>query len=118
MRTVKTLLLVLIATSFFVQLNTRLDAQQSSSIDLSELKWRLVGPFRGGRAITAVGVKDKAGLYYFGSVAGGVWRSSDAGMSWEPIADALPIASIGAVAVAASDTNVIYVGTGEADMRD
>src|SRR5271155_1015702 len=118
MRTVKTLLLVLIATSFFVQLNTRLDAQQSSSIDLSELKWRLVGPFRGGRSITAVGVKDKAGLYYFGSVAGGVWGSSDAGMSWEPIADALPISSIGAVAVAPSDTNVIYVGTGEADMRD
>src|SRR5882724_2158265 len=109
MRRIITLLLLLTSSLF---------AQQSSSVDLSELKWRLIGPFRGGRSITAEGVAGKPGLFYFGAVGGGVWRTTDAGMSWEPIADSLPIASIGAVAVAPSDPNVIYVGTGEADMRD
>jgi len=109
MRRIITLLLLLTSS---------LIAQQSGSVDLSELKWRLIGPFRGGRSLTAEGVAGKAGLYYFGAVGGGVWRTTDAGMSWEPIADSLPIASIGAVAVAPSDPNVIYVGTGEADMRD
>lgn len=77
----------------------------------------MVGPFRGGRSITAVGVPGNPNLFYFGSVGGGVWKSTDAGTSWHPIFDGQPIASIGAVAVAPSDPNVIYVGSGEADMR-
>ncbi|MBA3913860.1 MAG: hypothetical protein H0X25_08415, partial [Acidobacteriales bacterium] len=84
---------------------------------LQGLKWRLVGPFRGGRALTAVGVTGNPNLFYFGSVGGGVWKSDDAGNTWEPIFDSQPIASIGALAVAPSDPNVIYVGSGEADMR-
>jgi photosystem II stability/assembly factor-like uncharacterized protein len=81
------------------------------------LRWRLVGPFRGGRTITATGVPGAPERFYFGAVGGGVWRSDNAGRTWEPIFDAQSIASIGAIAVAPSDPNVVYVGTGEADMR-
>jgi photosystem II stability/assembly factor-like uncharacterized protein len=92
----------------------------AQSVDPSmyqDLRWRMVGPFRGGRALSAVGVPGNSHLFYFGSVGGGVWRSTDAGTSWQPIFDGQPIASIGAIAVAPSDPNVIYVGSGEADMR-
>ena len=81
------------------------------------MRWRLVGPFRGGRTLTATGVPGQPNLFYFGAVGGGVWRSENAGRTWEPIFDSQPIASIGAIAVAPSDPNVIYVGSGEADMR-
>src|SRR6516165_3070445 len=92
----------------------------AQSIDFDHwtgMKWRLVGPFRGGRAVTATGVPGTPDRFYFGAVGGGVWRSDNAGRTWEPIFDAEPIASIGAIAVAPSDPNVIYVGSGEADMR-
>lgn len=82
------------------------------------LHWRLVGPFRGGRAITATGIPGNATTFYFGSVGGGVWKTTDAGRVWKPIFDGQPVASIGAIAVAPSDPSVIYVGSGEADMRD
>jgi len=78
----------------------------------------MIGPFRGGRAITATGVPGQPSVFYFGAVGGGVWKTIDAGRTWTPIFDAEPIASIGAIAVAPSDPNVIYVGSGEADMRD
>ena len=68
--------------------------------------------------MTAVGVPGDAKLFYFGSVGGGVWKSNDAGLTWNPIFDGQSIASIGAIAVAPSDPNTIYVGTGEADMRE
>src|SRR5512143_1631486 len=83
----------------------------------SGMRWRLVGPFRGGRTLTATGVPGQPNLFYFGAVGGGVWKSENAGRTWEPIFDSQPIASIGAIAVAPSDPNVIYVGSGEADMR-
>jgi photosystem II stability/assembly factor-like uncharacterized protein len=91
---------------------------QVPSSFFSELKWRLIGPFRGGRALTAVGIPGKPAVYYFGAVGGGVWKSTDAGYSWDPIFDSQPIASIGAIAIAPSDPNIIYVGSGEADMRE
>jgi photosystem II stability/assembly factor-like uncharacterized protein len=81
------------------------------------MRWRLAGPFRGGRAVTATGVPGAPDRFYFGSVGGGVWRSDNAGRTWVPIFDDQSIASIGAVTVAPSDPNVIYVGSGEADMR-
>jgi photosystem II stability/assembly factor-like uncharacterized protein len=84
---------------------------------LSGLKWRLIGPFRGGRALAVTGVRDQPYVFYFGAVGGGIWKTTDGGEVWNPIFDGQPIASIGALAVAPSDSNVIYAGTGEADMR-
>ncbi|HUJ31647.1 MAG TPA: hypothetical protein VLY23_10235 [Candidatus Acidoferrum sp.] len=84
---------------------------------LKGMKWRLVGPFRGGRALAVAGIAGDANTYYFGSVAGGVWKTTDGGISWTPIFDKEPVSSIGAIAVAPSDPNVVYVGTGEACIR-
>jgi len=81
------------------------------------MKWRLVGPFRGGRALTGVGVPSQPNVYYFGAVSGGVWKSTDGGNTWDPIFDKERISSIGSIAVADSDPNVLYVGTGEACTR-
>jgi photosystem II stability/assembly factor-like uncharacterized protein len=81
------------------------------------LHYRLIGPFRGGRAIAVTGVPGEPNHFYFGAVDGGVWESMDAGRTWRPIFDKEPVASIGAIAVAPSDPRVLYVGTGEADMR-
>src|SRR5690242_17495980 len=81
------------------------------------LHWRLIGPFRGGRVLTVAGIPGDSRHFYFGAVDGGVWKTSDAGRTWQPIFDSQPDASIGALALAPSDPNTIYVGTGEADMR-
>jgi photosystem II stability/assembly factor-like uncharacterized protein len=81
------------------------------------LHYRLIGPFRGGRAIAVTGVPGHPDRFYFGAVDGGVWETHDAGRTWTPIFDRENVASIGAIAVAPSDTNTIYVGSGEADMR-
>src|SRR5215831_16664476 len=81
------------------------------------LQWRLVGPFRGGRALAVEGVRGEPDTYYFGAVAGGVWKTNDSGANWTPLFDKEAISSIGVIAVAPSDHNVIYVGTGEAAIR-
>jgi hypothetical protein len=81
------------------------------------LKWRSIGPYRGGRVLAVTGVPGDPNTFYFGGVAGGVWRTTNAGLSWTPLFDKQSIASIGAIAVADSNPNVIYVGTGEACIR-
>ncbi|HEX4628666.1 MAG TPA: glycosyl hydrolase, partial [Gemmatimonadales bacterium] len=81
------------------------------------LRWRLIGPHRGGRVLAVAGVPGDPATFYFGAVGGGVWRSQNAGVTWEPLFDSQPVASIGALAVAPSDASVIYVGTGEAAIR-
>src|SRR5213595_1834496 len=83
----------------------------------SGMRWRQIGPFRGGRALTIEGVPGEPDTYYFGAVAGGVWKTTDGGANWTPLFDKAPISSIGAIAVAPSDHNVVYVGTGEAAIR-
>ena len=84
---------------------------------LDGMKWRQVGPFRGGRVETVSGIPGDASTWFFGAVAGGVWKSTDAGASWHPIFDGQHISAIGALAVADSDHNVLYVGSGEACPR-
>ncbi|MGH8132263.1 MAG: VPS10 domain-containing protein [Steroidobacteraceae bacterium] len=83
----------------------------------SGMKWRQIGPFRGGRVLAVSGVPGDPATWYFGAAAGGVWKSTNAGNTWQPIFDGQKIASIGAIAVADSDHNILYVGTGEACPR-
>ena len=85
--------------------------------EISGLKYRLIGPFWGGRATRAAGVPGDPLTYYVATASGGVWKSSDGGFSWRPIFDDQPISSIGSIAVSPSDPNVIYVGSGEANIR-
>src|ERR1700682_5340640 len=81
------------------------------------MKWRLIGPFRGGRVITVEGVLSQPNTYYFGAVAGGVWKTSDGGNTWDPLFEKQSVSSIGALAVSDSDPNVMYAGSGEACIR-
>jgi photosystem II stability/assembly factor-like uncharacterized protein len=95
----------------------RSSAQQIDPKIYNGMKYRLIGPFRGGRVLTVAGVPSQPYTYYFGSVGGGVWKTTDGGNSWDPLFDKEPVSSIGALAVADSDPNVIYVGSGEACIR-
>ena len=83
----------------------------------SQLRWRPIGPLRGGRGRAVAGVPSEPNIFYIGNDDGGVWKSTDYGNSWQPIFDDEPTSSIGAIAVSVSDPNVIYVGTGEGNIR-
>lgn len=91
--------------------------QTYSASSFAGMKYRLIGPFRGGRVLAVTGIPGNPKVYYFGAVAGGVWKTTDGGVTWHPIFDKEPISSIGAIAVAPSDPNTIYVGTGESCIR-
>jgi photosystem II stability/assembly factor-like uncharacterized protein len=84
----------------------------------SALRWRMIGPFRAGRVNAVSGVPGQPATFYFGSVGGGLWKSGNSGRTWTPIFDSQPTASIGAIGVSSSNPDVVYVGTGEPDMRD
>ncbi|MCA1583980.1 MAG: glycosyl hydrolase [Acidobacteria bacterium] len=82
------------------------------------LRWRSIGPYRGGRVTTVAGVPGQPLVYYMGATGGGVWKTEDGGLSWNPMTDDfVKTGSVGAIAVAPSDPNVIYLGMGEADVR-
>jgi photosystem II stability/assembly factor-like uncharacterized protein len=83
----------------------------------SQLRWRLIGPFRGGRTVAAVGVPGQPDVFYMGVNNGGVWKTDDAGRTWRPLFDGQPTQSIGALAVAPSEPRVIYAGSGEGLQR-
>ncbi|RMH22435.1 MAG: glycosyl hydrolase [Acidobacteria bacterium] len=84
---------------------------------LGSLKWRSIGPYRGGRSAAVTGVVGQPNVYYFGGTGGGVWKTTDAGNSWQPISDGFFGGSIGAIEVNQLDPNVIYVGGGEVTVR-
>src|SRR5215203_1024074 len=109
---------VIIAVFPVLQGVSNIDGQQPDPTLYSGLRWRMIGPFRGGRINAVSGVVGQPDTFFFGSVGGGVLKSLNAGRTWAPIFDTTNVASIGAIGVAPSDANVIYVGTGEADMRD
>src|SRR5713226_9598500 len=111
-RSSRFLLLVLVA--FFSTLDSNLAmAQQFPESTYQELRWRMIGPTRGGRTRAACGVPSQPNVFYMGAVNGGVWKSDDFGRTWNPIFDGQPTQSIGAIAVAPSDPNIIYVASGE-----
>jgi photosystem II stability/assembly factor-like uncharacterized protein len=104
--------------TLFLLLATAPALAQSVPAELTNgLKWRLIGPFRGGRVVAVAGVPGDSTTFYFGAVNGGIWKTTDAGTVWTPIFDSQPVASIGALALAPSDTKTIYAGTGESDIR-
>ena len=85
---------------------------------LSALSWRCIGPPRGGRATACAGVASDPMTYYRGATGGGVWKTANAGLTWEPVSDGFfKTGSVGAIEVAKSDPNVVYVGMGEACVR-
>src|SRR5580765_356823 len=101
----------------FVLISSLGFSQQPDPSLYGGLRWRMIGPHRGGRTVAVSGVEGQPNVYYFGGVAGGVFKTGNGGITWEPIFDSQPISSIGALAVAPSNPNIIYVGTGEADFR-
>jgi photosystem II stability/assembly factor-like uncharacterized protein len=116
MRRLFALCIVLIFTAPALNASASSSERVPSSY-FTALHWRLIGPFRGGRALAVTGVPGEPNHFYFGAVDGGVWESLDAGRTWNPIFDDQEIGSIGAIAVAPSNPHTIYVGSGEADMR-
>ncbi|RAJ17982.1 VPS10 domain-containing protein [Olleya aquimaris] len=112
MKTLKSLFFL-----FLILISTLSNAQTVNVSDYSGLEYRLLGPFRGGRSAAVTGVPNQPNLYYFGSTGGGIWKTLDGGRSWDNISDGFFGGSIGAIAVAKSDPNVIYVGGGEKTVR-
>ncbi|MCU0237951.1 MAG: hypothetical protein MUC29_00785, partial [Pyrinomonadaceae bacterium] len=111
----KKLIFLLILCLFTLNLS----AQNNANVEdynkvFKPLKWRSIGPFRGGRSVSSVGVIGNPNVYYMGTTGGGVWKTEDAGISWRNISDGfMKTGSVGAIAVAESDPNVVYVGMGE-----
>jgi photosystem II stability/assembly factor-like uncharacterized protein len=93
------------------------DAQQYDQKFYSEMGWRCIGPFRGGRTVAITGVPHQPNIFYMAAVNGGVWKTTDSGNTWNPIFDDQPTGSVGAIAIAPSDSNLLYVGSGEGLQR-
>ncbi len=110
------MLVAILATLFYIPTGQAQKVSYDESL-YSSIEWRPIGPFRGGRSAAVTGVPGKPNLYYMGATGGGVWKTEDGGQTWENISDGYFGGSIGAVAVAESDPNVIYVGGGEVTVR-
>ncbi|MGD0632235.1 MAG: glycoside hydrolase, partial [Terracidiphilus sp.] len=90
-----------------------LRTQVTTAVPLPDMHWRMIGPFRGGRTRAATGVPSQPNVFYVGQGDGGVWKSDDFGRTWNPIFDEQPSQSVGAIAVADSNPNIVYVASGE-----
>jgi photosystem II stability/assembly factor-like uncharacterized protein len=110
---IRRLMTLVLLFGLLFSVTTFSEAQQYSESTYQELHWRMIGPFRGGRTRAVAGVPNQPNVFYIGMVDGGVWKSDDYGRTWNPIFDSQPTQSIGAIAVAPSDPNVIYVACGE-----
>src|SRR5262245_45904969 len=98
-------------------LSITIHAQVPASDFSQALKWRMIGPFRAGRTVGATGVPGQPNVFYIGVNNGGVWKTNDFGHTWKPIFDDQPTGSIGALAIAPSNPNIVYVGSGEGLQR-
>jgi photosystem II stability/assembly factor-like uncharacterized protein len=113
MRFFRTFFRTLLAPLAIVFFSFALSAQPYDPALYQELRWRMIGPFRGGRTVAISGVPGQPNVFYMAPNNGGVWKTTDFGRTWSPIFDAQPTGSIGAIAVAPSHPNTIYVGSGE-----
>lgn len=111
------LLLCISQISFAQKRKQKSTTEQYPEALYSSMQYRLIGPFRGGRSAAVTGVPNKPNLFYFGATGGGVWKTEDGGRSWGNISDGFFGGSIGAIEVAQSDPNIIYVGGGEKTLR-
>ncbi|HLG95434.1 MAG TPA: YCF48-related protein [Bryobacteraceae bacterium] len=102
---------------FLLLLSWPLTAQEFSASLYAGLRWRCIGPFRGGRTVAAAGIPSQPNVFYVGANNGGVWKTTDVGRTWQPIFDGEPTGSIGALAIAPSDPEIIYAGSGEGLQR-
>jgi photosystem II stability/assembly factor-like uncharacterized protein len=104
---------VTLFVTFCLLHSARLLAQQVDPNLYSGMKWRMIGPYRGGKVNAVAGIPGDPATYYFGANGGGVWKTTDGGTVWKPIFDSQPVASIGALALAPSNPSIIYAGSGE-----
>jgi len=108
-----TIILMVLALS----LSSNLFPQSISVKMYFDMKWRLVGPFRGGWGTVCDGIPDSTNVYYFGGAGGGVWKTIDAGNTWQPLMQNESASAVGALTIAPSNPNIIYVGTGQVAWR-
>lgn len=113
----KSVLLICLLIFGSYKVNAQKSPAKFSEEYYASIKWRNIGPFRGGRSAAVTGVPGKANLFYMGSTGGGIWKTTDAGNTWVNISDTFFGGSVGAIAVSEWDNNVIYVGNGEKTVR-
>ena len=115
--TIKPSLFVLISTLILLIIPFTSFSQTIPEKAYSDMHWRLAGPFRAGWSTMAAGIPGKPNTYYFGAAGGGVWKTNDAGRTWQPMMQHQEASSIGALAIASSNPKVIYAGTGQVAVR-
>ncbi|MEP6946374.1 MAG: glycoside hydrolase [Acidobacteriota bacterium] len=113
----RSLVLCCLALLVAISFGQNVTAQHVDASSYQSMRWRMIGPFRAGRTVGAVGIPLQPNVFYIGVNNGGVWKTTDAGRTWKPIFDDQPTGSIGDIAIAPSDPNVIYVGSGEGLQR-